>query len=170
MEEVYKRGGIYWYKFLFQGQLIRESAKTNSKTIAREAERARRRDLELAVNRISRRERIPLFSLAARDWLASKVGLVPSSIDRYRHQIVLLNTEFGKRLLYDITWEDVVALQRKRHSEGRSALTINYEIGTLRSILKCYGLWAPIGERAKSLRERHDIGRALFRERRKSCY
>lgn len=53
---VYKRGQTYWYKFLFQGQLIRDSAKTNSKTVAREAERARRRELELAVNRIPKRD------------------------------------------------------------------------------------------------------------------
>jgi hypothetical protein len=62
----------YWYKFVFQGQLIRESAKTNSKTVAREAERARRRDLELAINRVSRPERVPLFSSAASDWLKTK--------------------------------------------------------------------------------------------------
>ena len=72
---VYKRGGVYWYKFLFQKQLIRESANTNSKTVAREAERARRRDLELAVNRISRRERMPLFPVAAQEWLETKRAL-----------------------------------------------------------------------------------------------
>ncbi len=38
MMSAYKRGQTYWYKFLFQGQLIHESAKTNSKTVAREAE------------------------------------------------------------------------------------------------------------------------------------
>jgi hypothetical protein len=48
---VYKRGQTYWYKFLFQGRLIRDSAKTNSKTVAREAERARWRDLELTIRR-----------------------------------------------------------------------------------------------------------------------
>jgi hypothetical protein len=68
---VYKRGETYWFKFLFQGQLIRESAKSNSKTVAREAERARRRELELAISRIHRRERMPLFSVAAREWLAA---------------------------------------------------------------------------------------------------
>jgi hypothetical protein len=52
---VYKRGETYWFKFLSQGQLIRESARTNSKTVAREAERARRREIELAVNRIPKR-------------------------------------------------------------------------------------------------------------------
>jgi hypothetical protein len=71
---VYKRGQTYWYKFLFQGQPIRESAKTNSKTVAREAERARRRDLELGVNRIGKPERTPLFAIAAKEWIEAKVG------------------------------------------------------------------------------------------------
>ncbi len=42
---IYKRGRIYWYEFSFQGQRIRESSHTNSKTIARDAEWARQRDL-----------------------------------------------------------------------------------------------------------------------------
>jgi hypothetical protein len=37
---VYKRGGVFRYEFEFQGKRIRESAKTSSKTIARDAERS----------------------------------------------------------------------------------------------------------------------------------
>ena len=161
---VYKRGGTWWYKFNFEGQIIRDTAKTSSKSIARDAERARRRDLEMAVNRIGKRERMPLFKVAALEWVDGRVGLAPTSLDRYRHQVALLTKEFGGRLVCDITWEDVVALQRKRQTEGRAGRTINYEITTLRMILKRYGLWAPIGERIKALRERHDVGRAISRE------
>jgi len=32
---IYKRGAVYWYKFKFAGQPIRESAKTTSKTVAK---------------------------------------------------------------------------------------------------------------------------------------
>jgi hypothetical protein len=74
---VYKRGETYWFKFLFQGQSIRESAKTNSKTVAREAELARRRELKLGYNRIVKCERVPLFAVAAKEWLASKSALTP---------------------------------------------------------------------------------------------
>ena len=49
---LYKRGDVWWYKFCFNGQVIRESAKTNSKTVAKDAERARRRELEQAYNHI----------------------------------------------------------------------------------------------------------------------
>ena len=43
---VYKRGDTWWYEFVFAGKRIRESAKTTRKTIAIEAERQRRRELE----------------------------------------------------------------------------------------------------------------------------
>src|SRR5215471_17290141 len=45
---------IWWYKFTFAGQVIRESSKSDSKTVAKDAERARRREMELAINRIPR--------------------------------------------------------------------------------------------------------------------
>lgn len=69
---VYRRGEVWCYKFRLNGQPIRESAQTDLKTVAREAERVRRRELELAVNRIPRRERAPLLALAAKQWLESK--------------------------------------------------------------------------------------------------
>jgi len=49
---VYKRGDVWWYKFRFAGQVIRESSKSESKTVARDAERSRRRELEGSYNRI----------------------------------------------------------------------------------------------------------------------
>jgi integrase len=76
----------------------------------------------------------------------------------------MLTKEFGGRLICDITSDDVIALQRKRQSQSRAARTINYEVMTLRQIMKSQGLWGPIGERIKALRERHDIGRAISRE------
>lgn len=104
---VYKRSQTYWFKFLFQGQLIRESAKTNSKTVAREAERARRRELELAVN---------------------------------EHFVYKLIAEFGRRLICDIAEQEIADLQRKRLGEGKSPRTVNFEVNTLRQILKKHRL------------------------------
>jgi hypothetical protein len=61
----FRRGKVWWFEFSFQGQRIRESAKTSNKIIAREAERARRRELELGINGLKKRERPPLFPVAA---------------------------------------------------------------------------------------------------------
>jgi len=57
---IYKRGKVWWYKFSFAGQLIRESANTASKTVAREAEKQCHRELELGYNNIrdKRSERV----------------------------------------------------------------------------------------------------------------
>ena len=52
---VYQRGNVYWYKFKFGNRLIRESAKTHLKTLAREAERQRRRELRNATTTFPRK-------------------------------------------------------------------------------------------------------------------
>jgi integrase len=158
---LYKRGGIWWYEFLFQGQRIRESAHTTSKRIAREAERARRRALEHAVNGIVKRERPPLFPVAAKAWLASKTALTPLGLTYYKQYVGKLSRYFGNRLISDITADDVGALQRNRQAKGLSGRQANCEVATLRAILRRDRLWAEIAPDVKMLRERSDTGRAL---------
>ena len=72
--------------------------------------------------------------------------------------------QFGDRLVSDIDHRDIAELQRKRPAESKSARTVNLEVSTLRQILRAHGLWAPIGERVKHLRERQDVGQAISRE------
>ncbi len=158
---VFRRGNTWWYKFTINGQTIRESAKTNSKTVARGAELSRRRELEQAYNHIPKRERVPLFSNAADLWLAGKTGLAPKSTERYEQCVPHLKKEFGKRLVCDIDANDVSEYQRRRLITGVSNRTVNYEVGSLRGILRQFGLWSPIADRVRSLPERHDVGRAL---------
>jgi integrase len=161
---VYKRGGVYWYEFSFQGQRIRDSAKTSSKTIARQAELARRRELELGINGLTKRER-PLFPVAAKDWLAMKLTtLSPLGARYYRQYTAKLSAYFGNRLISDITAEDVAGLQRKRKAEGLSGRQINAEVGTLRAILRYYGRWAYISGRVTMLPQRSEVGQALSRD------
>ena len=56
---------VWWYDFNFDGQRVRESARTRSKTLAKDAERVRHRELEESYNGIKRRDRAKLFSIAA---------------------------------------------------------------------------------------------------------
>jgi integrase len=158
---LYKRGDVWWYKFWFNGQLIRESAKTNSKTVGKDAERARRRELEQAYNRIPKRERMPLFSHAADLWLASKAGLAEKSRERYEQCVTHLKEEFGKGLVCDVDANDIAEYRRKRLAAGVANRTANYETGALRGILRQFGLWGPIADKVKALPERHDVGRAI---------
>src|ERR1700751_4267790 len=62
-----KHTKIWYYEFIFAGRRIKESAKTTSKTVAKEAEKRRRRELEEGFNGIgdARDERIrPVCDLA----------------------------------------------------------------------------------------------------------
>ena len=49
---LYRRGSKCWFKFRFAGRVYREPAKTSSKTLARELERVRRREIEAAYSHV----------------------------------------------------------------------------------------------------------------------
>ncbi len=161
---VFKRGQTYWYEFVFNGSRIRESTKTNSKAVAREAERARRRELELGVNRLARREPMPLFKSAAEQWLGNLNGLADKSVASYRQYVRSLSREFGDRLICDVDCDAIVRLQRKRLAEGKSPRTVNYEVHALRLILKHFNLWWPLADRVRMLKGERRPGQALSRD------
>jgi integrase len=159
---VYKRGDVYWYKFKFVGQSIRESAKTNSKTVAKNAERARRRELEEGFNGISKPQRAQLFSVAADIWLAAKSAhLSPRSVTIERLNLKHVKPYFGGMLLCDVRGDDIAAYQSIRLREKAAPKTINLEVGTVRAILRKNRLWANIQPDVVMLRARDDVGRAL---------
>ena len=160
----FRRGGIWWFKFRFAGQVIRESSKSDSKTVAKDAERVRRRELEESWNQIKRRKLPPLFSIAAADWLKTRTGIAPATERSYKLAISQLTKDFGKQLLCDISGGDLAAFQTRRKREGVSNRTVNLEIGVLRSILRRYRMWEAIAADVDFLKESASPGRALTRD------
>ena len=65
---VYKRGRIYWYKFMWIGKIVRESTKQGNDRVARQMEAAHRADL--AKGLVGIREKAP--SLQLRDFIKRK--------------------------------------------------------------------------------------------------
>jgi integrase len=160
-----KDSKIWWYDFVFQGQRVRESAKSRSKTLAKEAERARRRELEESYNGIKRRDRAKLFSVAAEEWLGIKsLTLAPSSQRIERDNLKHLRPYFEKRLINDIAAKDVSGYQKARLAEGASPKTVNLEVGTLRAILRQFRVWAEIQQDVRMLATLDDVGHALTPE------
>src|SRR5262249_11055044 len=136
-----------------------ESAKTTSKTIAREAERVRRRDLERGINRIEQPKRTPLFKIAAEQWLASRAGLAQHTIETYRTYVRTLIDKFGGRLVSDFREDDIATLVRQRQVEGFKPRRINFELAVLRMVLREFGLWDAVKGRVRPLRTPHDVGK-----------
>ena len=72
---LFKRGGVWWYKFYFAGQPIRESSKSTSKTVAKNAEQQRRRELETGFHNIKEvRQHRSLRRRASTRTIASMFG------------------------------------------------------------------------------------------------
>lgn len=164
---IYKRGknGIYSYRFRFAGRMIHESARTTSKTLAREAERQRRRELEERINGIKKRGLPPTFERAARDWQehrAHRVAENTQSVNRLALKHLL--PMFGPKLLCDITPSDISDYQRIRKQSGAEGRTVNIEIAALRQVLKASDLWLPLAGKVRMLRERRDVAKALTPE------
>jgi integrase len=164
---IYKRGksGIYSYRFRFAGRMIHESARTRSKTLAREAERQRRRELEERINGIVKRALPPTFEVAARKWMESRAHAVAkNTLSEARRCMKHLLPAFGPRLICDITPDDIAAYQRRRLQSGAQGRTVNLEIGELRKVLKANDAWLPFVGKYRKLNERTDVGIALSPE------
>jgi hypothetical protein len=116
---LYRRGDVWWYKFRFAGQMIRESSKSASRTVAKDAERVRRRELEESWNQIKRRTQPPRFDFAADGWLAS---VKPHIAERTQeiYEVALrchLKPFLGTLLLCDIDGSRIASYQARRKTE-----------------------------------------------------
>jgi integrase len=164
---IYKRGknGIYSYRFRFAGRMIHESARTQSKTLAREAERQRRRELEERINNVKKRGLPPIFERAAREWQANRAHRIAANTQSVaRLALKHLLPFFGPKLLCDITPQDISDYQRVRLQSGAQGRTVNIEVALLRQVLKAADLWLPLAGKVQMLRERHDVAKALTPE------
>ena len=160
---LYLRGTVWWYKFRFAGRVFRESTKTSSKSLARQAERKRHQALEEGLHGIKKRVAPITFGTACADWLRLK----KPTLSAKSHRIEQVNIEkhlkpvFGSLLLIDITADDIAAYQKDRLKAGASPKTINLELGTLRAILRRHRIWANLQPDVKMLPVRDDFGKAL---------
>ena len=134
---VFRRGEVWWYKFYFAGRLIRESSKSTSKTVARDAEKQRRRELESGFHNISqaREQRIRSLKEIIDEYLVGyRLRFRAPRFASYAlgHVSRLL----GTRLAVDIDANSVLAYQEDRLREGAAPKSINEEV---RFLLKMLG-------------------------------
>ena len=161
---LYQRGkeSTWWYRFRFSGRIVHESSKSQSRTVAREAERQRRRELEEKWNRIEKRTLPPTFEKGSQDWLALQEGRVaPNTIAVAKISLMHLREAFGSRLLCDIGAKDVAAYQQRRLKDKAQGKTVNLELGVFRQIMKAYDCWSALDGKIKALPIRKNVGRAL---------
>ncbi|MGI9071912.1 MAG: tyrosine-type recombinase/integrase [Bryobacteraceae bacterium] len=132
-----KHTKIWYYEFIFAGRLVKESAKTKSKTVAKEAEKQRRRELEEGFNGIadSRDQRIRSLTGLGQTFLKDYRVRQPKSARFAEHAIGHVERLLGESMAVDISDKTILKYQTDRLTEGAAPKTINDEVGFLLRLL-----------------------------------
>ena len=158
-----KESRVWWYEFLFAGKRVRESAKTTRKTVALEAEKRKRLDLERAYAGLPSEapgKRIQSVAEALAAYAkAYPVNHRRNSVIVVEGRSVHLNRLLGSVLLPDLTEERIVSYMERRQKEEASGRTINLELLVLSRAMG--HKWSALWPKVKKLEENHDTGRAI---------
>ena len=104
---IFPRGKIWWYKFYFTGQQIRESSKSTSKTVAKNAERTRDGVSSNRASTTSNRRRNTRFTEAAAGMWPMNTGLITTALPRDHFRRICYRPRGVVRLLGDALLVDI---------------------------------------------------------------
>lgn len=137
---LFRRGKIWWYEFWFAGRRLHESAKTGSKTIAKQTEHKRRRELEEGFNRIEdhRDEGIRRIQDVRKDYLEG-YALRNRSATFAEYAVGHVTCLLGTTMLVDVDEQTVIWYQGHRLKEKAAPKTINEEVGFLLRLIGGHG-------------------------------
>jgi integrase len=148
---IYKRGDVYWYKFMWQGKLVRESTKQRNDKVARQMEAAHR--TALAKGEVGIREKKPIPTLnnfcedrvepwakstfkeaAPKTWLWYCFG-----INSVKNSATLSGLQ-----LNEIGPEMIAAFASERQRDGLQISSVNSCLRALRRILRLAVEWGAL--------------------------
>jgi hypothetical protein len=120
---IYKRGSIYWYKFTFNGEAIRESTRQKNRHTARQMEAAHRASLAEFVSQ--RLEPWAEASTCTKTWL-----------DYYRPGLRAIQSykPLANLRLDEITSEKAADFAAWRQSAGLQVSSVNSSLQVLRRV------------------------------------
>jgi integrase len=161
----YKRGKFYWYKFQWQGKMVRQSTKQGNDKVARDMESAHRTSLAKGEVGIREKKAPPLLREFLKNdflpYVKTHHAAKPMTV-RYYSQgaAMLLKAELAGLPIDEINDEHARDFQRK-HSK-LSASGINRGLRTLRRALNLATKWKKLGhltkiEMAKGERQRDRV-------------
>lgn len=147
---IYKRGKFYWYKFVFNGKLVRESTRQGNDKVARNMESTHR--TSLAKGEVGLREKKIVLTLTEfmdkrfEPWAKAQFSSRNKTWLWYRNGLRRLKT-FGPLAslpLNEITSESVTGYVAKRQSEDLAVSSINRELQVLRRVLNVAVEWGAL--------------------------
>ena len=163
---LYKRENVWWFSFVYAGKRIQESTKTSRKTIAAEAQKRRRLELERAhsgLPTVNTEKRIQSVNDVIEPYLKHYgINHRPKSILFAAGRLANVKRLIGSVLLSDLTQDRIRQYIADRLAEGVSGRTINMECGELSRAMGTP--WSMLWPKVRKLEEQKDVGRALSPE------
>lgn len=149
---VYKRGNVWWYKFSYRGELIRESTRQRNKRVAEQIEAAHKTGL--AKGEVGIRDRKPVPTLAGFaprfvETIETQCAEKPATISFYKAKVdcLLKYPPLASATLdaIDESMIDAYKQKRSRQTSRRgkpySVASVNRELATLRRLLRLAHEW-----------------------------
>lgn len=143
---IYKRGEVYWYKFMWQGKLIRESTKQGNDKVARQMEAAHRTSLAKGEVGIRERKAAPILiefcEKRFEPWVESTTAK-KTWLDFYRVGLRAIKgcRSLANLRLDEITSERATEFGAYRQAQGLQVSTVNSSLRVLRRVLRVASEW-----------------------------
>jgi integrase len=149
---IYKRGEVYWYKFMFKGELIRESTKQGNDKVARQIEGAHRTSLAKGEVGLREKKAAPTLTEFLRHdfvpYVRTKHAAKPNTIEYYVSGADIL-CDSGMAALPIDEINDQQAQQFAARQARWSASYINRALRTLRRGLRLAYQWGKLEKPAQ---------------------
>lgn len=153
---VHKRGKIWWYKFTWNGEPIRESTKQGNKRVAEQMEAAHRTMLAKGEVGIRDSGRVPTLRKFADNFekaIETRCADKPATVSFYRGKLknLLSSTRLAGLKLDRIDEEAINTYVQdrtgpiSRYKRPYSVASVNRELATLRRLLRLAHEWRIIG-------------------------
>jgi len=151
---VYKRGGYYWFSFIFNGQRIQQSSKQKNRNAARDIESAFRTRLAKGEVGIVERKPIPSFAEFAKRFLEkmrSDHARKPATLEYYENNVkTLLKFEAFQNAPLDRIDRELIDIyiqkRRGQKAKGKNGKpvkisTVNRSLEVLRRMTRLAAEW-----------------------------
>lgn len=142
---IYKRGGVYWYSFVFRGERVQKSTRQADRKAARQMEAAHRTRLAKGEVGIVERKPAPTLAGFAQRFIDSiqvRSAAKPKTIEFYAQQLArLLDYEPLANARLNAIDESLLERFVQHRSQQVSPTSVNRALATLRRLLRLAQEW-----------------------------
>lgn len=147
---LYKRGRIWWYKFVWSGEQIRESTKQSNRRVAEQMEAAHKTSLAKGEVGIRKKEKAPTLAKFMEDdflpYVRSTKAAKPNTVRFYENSVTNLKgyPKLAGVPLDEIRAEHITGFIANRQLAEVQVSTVNRDLATLRRVFSLAMEWGKV--------------------------